>query len=418
MKGSFDVRRVMVIFGTRPEAIKMAPAILALKESPAFEPIVAVTAQHRSMLDQVLDLFSITPDHDLNIIEPRQTLTGVTLKALGKLSPLVEATKPDVVLVQGDTTTTFIGALAAFYNQVPVVHMEAGLRTGMPYSPFPEEINRCLTTRLSSLHLAPTSSNKTNLLVENIAARDVVVTGNTVIDALLHTVDRKVDYDEPALDGIDEVNRRVLLVTAHRRESWGEPMKGIGRALARIARAHPDLLIVFPMHKNPLVREAIMPSVSGLDNVIVVEPLAYGAFARLMNRADVILTDSGGVQEEAPSLGKPVLVMRDTTERPEAMLAGTVKLVGAEEDAIVAATDELLRDDAAYAEMANAVNPYGDGFAAERTVHAIAHFLGDGPPVEEFSSHEVPAASNAVSPSTHSAASVAPFSLGLEDRSN
>jgi UDP-N-acetylglucosamine 2-epimerase (non-hydrolysing) len=224
-------------------------------------------------------------------------------------------------------------------------------------------------------------------------------------------VEKKVDYGEPALDGLDEDERRVLLVTAHRRESWGEPMKGIGRALARIARAHPDLLIVFPMHKNPLVREAIMPSVAGLENVIVVEPLAYGGFARLMDRAHVILTDSGGVQEEAPSLGKPVLVMRDTTERPEAMAAGTVKLVGAEEDAIVAATDELLTDPAAYARMANAVNPYGDGFAAERTVRAIARFLGDGPPVEEFSSHEAPAASVAASPSAHTVASPAPFPL-------
>ena len=389
----------------------MAPAILALQRSPSFEPIVAVTAQHRSMLDQVLELFSITPDHDLNIIQPRQTLTGVTLKALERLSPLVESEKPDVVLVQGDTTTTFIGALAAFYHRVPVVHMEAGLRTGMPYSPFPEEINRQLTTRLSTLHLAPTASNKANLLQENVDEKDIVVTGNTVIDALLHTVEKKVDYDEPALDGLDEDERSVLLVTAHRRESWGEPMKGIGRALARVARAHPDLLIVFPMHKNPLVREAIMPSVAGLDNVRVVEPLAYGGFARLMDRAHVILTDSGGVQEEAPSLGKPVLVMRDSTERPEAMAAGTVKLVGAEEDAIVAATDELLTDPAAYARMANAVNPYGDGFAAERTVRAIARFLGDGPPVEEFSSHEVPAASVAASPSAHTVASPAPFPL-------
>ena len=401
----------MVIFGTRPEAIKMAPAILALKAAKNFEPIVAVTAQHRSMLDQVLDLFAITPHHDLNIIEPRQTLTGVTIKALERLSPLVEAEKPDVVLVQGDTTTTFVGALAAFYHQVPVVHMEAGLRTGNPHSPFPEEINRCLTTRLTGVHLAPTASNKANLLAENVSERDIVVTGNTVIDALLHTVERKVDYDEPALDGIDEDPRKVLLVTAHRRESWGEPMKNIGRALARIARAYPDLLVVFPMHKNPVVREAIAPLINSLDNVIVVEPLAYGGFARLMNRAHIILTDSGGVQEEAPSLGKPVLVMRDTTERPEAMHAGTVKLVGAEEETIVESVRKLLDDEGAYAAMATAVNPYGDGFAAERTVHAIAQFLGDGPPVEEFSSHVEPAASSEAFPSIRSDASVAPFPL-------
>ena len=391
----------------------MAPAILALQASKSFEPIVVVTAQHRSMLDQVLDLFSITPDHDLNIIEPRQTLTGVTLKALERLSPLVEAEKPDVVLVQGDTTTTFVGALAAFYQQVPVVHMEAGLRTGNPHSPFPEEINRCLTTRLTGLHLAPTASNKANLLAENVSERDILVTGNTVIDALLHTVDKRVDYDEPALDGIDDDPRKVLLVTAHRRESWGEPMKGIGRALARIARAYPELLVVFPMHKNPVVREAIAPSISGLDNVIVVEPLAYGGFARLMNRAHLILTDSGGVQEEAPSLGKPVLVMRDTTERPEAMHAGTVKLVGADEESIVESVRKLLDDESAYAAMATAVNPYGDGFAAERTVHAIAQFLGDGPPVEEFASHAEPAVSGEAIPSIRSDASVAPFRLGV-----
>ena len=401
----------MVVFGTRPEAIKVAPAILALKSSPGFEPIVAVTAQHRSMLDQVLDLFGITPDHDLNIIQPRQSLTDVTVRALEKLSPLVAFERPDVILVQGDTTTTFIGALAAFYHQVPVVHMEAGLRTGRPYSPFPEEINRCLTSRLTALHLAPTSSNKINLLAENVPEPAIVVTGNTVIDALLHTVDRRVDYGEPALDGIDEDPRKVLLVTAHRRESWGRPMEGIGRALARIARAHEDLLVVFPMHKNPLVREAILPAVSGLDNVIVTEPLAYGGFARLMARAHVILTDSGGVQEEAPSLGKPVLVMRDTTERPEAMAAGTVKLVGAREEALVEEVGALLGDEVAHAAMANAVNPYGDGFAAERTVHAIAHYLGDGPPVEEFSSPAAPEASSAASPSTGSSAKVAPFPL-------
>lgn len=396
----------MVIFGTRPEAIKMAPAVLALKASPHFEPIVAVTAQHRSMLDQVLDLFGIVPDHDLNILRPRQTLTGVTVRALESLSPLVEREKPDAVLVQGDTTTTFIGALAAFYHQVPVVHMEAGLRTGRPYSPFPEEINRGLTTRLSTLHLAPTASNKSNLLAENVAASSIVVTGNTVIDALLHTVDRRVDYGEPALDGIDDDPRRVILVTAHRRESWGEPMKAIGRAVARIARKHPDALVVWPMHKNPLVREAIVPAIAGVDNVLVTEPLAYGGFARLMDRAHVILTDSGGVQEEAPSLGKPVLVMRDTTERPEAMLAGTVKLVGADEERIVGEVGELLTNDAAYSAMANAVNPYGDGLAAERTVHAIAHYLGDGPPAEEFASHVAPAASTSTTSSSRNTAPV------------
>lgn len=383
----------MVIFGTRPEAIKVAPAILALQASPHFEPIVTVTAQHRSMLDQVLDLFGITPDHDLNVIEPRQTLTKVTVKALEGLSPIIEAEAPDAVLVQGDTTTTFVGGLAAFYQQIPVVHMEAGLRTGMPYSPFPEEINRCLTTHLTSLHLAPTATNKANLLREGIDPASIVVTGNTVIDALLHTVERKVDYGDPALDGLDDDPRKVILVTAHRRESWGEPMKAIGRAVRRIALEQPDVRVVFPVHKNPVVREAVEPELAGLDNVLLIEPLSYGGFARLMNRAHIVLTDSGGVQEEGPSLGKPVLVMRETTERPEAMYAGTVKLVGAFEEPIVRAVTELLSDPASYSAMANAVNPYGDGFASERTVGAIAHFLGDGSPVEEFASHVEPATS-------------------------
>ena len=374
----------MVVFGTRPEAIKVAPVVKALSDSPYFEPVVAVTAQHRSMLDQVLDLFSITPDFDLNIIKDRQTLTSVTLGALSGLSPLMSEHRPDAVVVQGDTTTTFIGALAAFYERIPVVHMEAGLRTGEVYSPYPEEINRRLTTQLAALHLAPTQSNKANLLAENVDPSKIVVTGNTVIDALLWTVGKRVDYDDPRLEAIEASGAPVVLVTAHRRESWGPGMEAIGRALARIASDFPYVRIVFPIHKNPVVREAIVPAIGHFDNVTVVEPLAYGEFARLMNRADVILTDSGGVQEEAPSLGKPVLVMRDTTERPEAMVAGTVKLVGADEEAIVSHVTRLLTDPAAYAAMSNAVNPYGDGHAAARTVGALAHFFGEGPPVTEF----------------------------------
>ncbi len=405
----------MVIFGTRPEAIKVAPAVMALQASPRFHPTVVVTAQHRSMLDQVLALFSITPDHDLDIIEPRQTLTDVTVRALGGLAPVIESEVPDVVLVQGDTTTTFVGALAAFYHQVPVVHMEAGLRTGNPYSPFPEEINRRLATQLTSLHLAPTENNRRNLLRENVDPRRIVVTGNTVIDALLLAIEKNIDYGDPALDGLDDDPRRVVLVTAHRRESWGDPMRSIGKAVARIARAHDDALVVFPMHKNPVVREAIVPEVSGCDNVLLIEPLSYGPFARLMNRAHIILSDSGGVQEEAPSLGKPVLVMRDTTERPEAMVAGTVRLVGTATDPIAESVDELLTNESSYAAMANAVNPYGDGFASDRTVGAVAHFLGDGPPVEEFATHATPVAASAptIHPNDRSASSSkSPFLLG------
>lgn len=362
----------------------MAPLVTALQRSAVFEPLVAVTAQHRGMLDQVLDLFSITPDVDLDIIQPRQTLAGITARALTGLEPAIADLAPDAVVVQGDTTTTFVGALAAFYRQLPVVHVEAGLRTLDRYSPYPEEINRRLTTQLATLHLAPTATSEANLLREGVAASDIVVTGNTVIDALLEVVARRAPYGDPVLDGLDDDPRRVVLVTAHRRESWGPPMESIGRAVARIAKADPDLLVVFPIHRNPVVREAIEPALAGLENVRVIEPLDYGGFSRLMQRAAVILTDSGGVQEEGPSLGKPVLVLRESTERPEAVDAGTVRLVGTDEDTIVEATEQLLHDPAAYARMANAVNPYGDGAAAERSVAAIAHHFGLGPPATRF----------------------------------
>ncbi|HYZ53700.1 MAG TPA: UDP-N-acetylglucosamine 2-epimerase (non-hydrolyzing) [Streptosporangiaceae bacterium] len=382
--GTAARRRIMVIYGTRPEAIKVAPLIRALAGSSLFTPLVAVTAQHRSMLDQVNDVFGIKPEIDLDIHCPGQTLTDITTRALRGVQEILAGEHPDAVVVQGDTTTVFAAALAAFYEQIPVVHLEAGLRTGNPYSPYPEEINRRLATRLAALHLAPTATSKSNLLAENVPPQAIVVTGNTVIDALLWTVGRQLDYGDPALDGLDGTAAPVLLVTAHRRESWGAPMRAIGRALARIARTHRDLRIVFPIHRNPLVREAIMPAIEDLGNVTVTEPLPYGGFARLMNRASVILTDSGGVQEEGPSLGKPVLVMRDTTERPEAVQAGTVKLVGTDEDLIVDMVGRLLTDADAYASMANAVNPYGDGRAAERSVAALAHYFGLGAAPEEF----------------------------------
>ena len=376
--------RVMVIFGTRPEASKVAPVIAELERSPHFEPIVVVTGQHREMLAQVLDLFGIVPHHDLDLCAPGQTLTSVTTGALNGLTPLLEAERPDAVVVQGDTTTTFVGGLAAFYQQIPVVHLEAGLRTGNPYSPFPEEVNRALTTRLATLHLAPTEGNKQNLLVENIEPENIIVTGNTVVDALLRAAELPGGYGDPALEDLDADPRRVVMVTAHRRESWGEGHAGIGRAIAEIARTEPDVQIVFPIHRNPVVRETILPALDGLDNVRVVEPLGYRGLVQLMQRAELIVTDSGGIQEEGPSLGKPVLVMRDTTERPEAVTAGTVRLVGTDELQIVGAIRTVLHDPVQYAAMANAVNPYGDGRAAERTVAALAHLFELGPRPDEF----------------------------------
>jgi UDP-N-acetylglucosamine 2-epimerase (non-hydrolysing) len=367
----------MAVYGTRPEAIKMAPAIEALRESADFEPLVAVTGQHRSMLDQVNRLFGIAPDYDLDILATGQTLTDITNRTLHRLRPVLEKEQPDAVLVQGDTTTTLAGALAAFYQKIPVIHLEAGLRTRSKYSPYPEEMNRRLTTRLADLHLAPTSSARQNLLREGVEEKSVVVTGNTVIDALLRTLARTAgQVSDPTVGLLETDSRRVLLVTAHRRESWGEGMESIGGALASLAALHPDLLVVFPIHRNPAVRAAILPKVAGLENVRVVEPLDYEGFAHLMNRAHLILTDSGGVQEEGPSLGKPVLVMREATERPEGVAAGTVALVGTDAARIVAEVTRLLRDPGAHAKMAQAVNPYGDGLAAERTVQALGHWFG------------------------------------------
>lgn len=373
----------MTVFGTRPEAIKFAPVVLALREDPLFEPVIVVTAQHREMLDQVLELFGIQTDVDLDIHQERQTLAGVTVRAVAGLDDAVAQWNPDMLMVQGDTTSTFTGALAAFYRGVPVAHVEAGLRTGNPRSPFPEEINRRLTTQLTTLHLAPTPSNVANLRGEGIDPDRIVCTGNTVIDALDYAVRMRVGYGEPSLEHLDDDPRRVVLVTVHRRESWGAAMDGIGRALARVA-AEPDLLIVIPIHRNPVVRESILPAVEGLDNVVVCEPLAYGSFARLMDRADLVLTDSGGIQEEAPSRGKPVLVLRDTTERPEAVEAGTVAIVGTEEDVIVERAQRLLRQPDAYDAMAKAVNPYGDGRASERTLAALRWHFGLGPRPQEF----------------------------------
>ncbi|MGU3437180.1 non-hydrolyzing UDP-N-acetylglucosamine 2-epimerase [Actinomycetes bacterium M1A6_2h] len=382
----YCVFTIMPIYGTRPEAIKMAPIVKALQASPQFECVVTVTGQHREMLDQVNDIFDITPDHDLNIIQPRQTLNGVLTRTVEGLDAIFAENAPDAVVVQGDTTTSTAGAIAAFYRGIPVIHAEAGLRSFDLFSPFPEEANRKMTSQITSLHLAPTSTSKENLLREALPEQDIVVTGNTVIDALLHTVEQKLPFSDPQLEEIASSGRRVLLVTTHRRENQGEAMRGVGRALARIAQAEPELTIVLPVHRNPVVREAVLPAIEGLPNVVVTEPLAYGEFTRMLSVAHVVLTDSGGVQEEAPSLGKPVLVMRENTERPEAVTAGTVTLIGTDEERIVTEVYRLLNDDAAYRAMANAVNPYGDGRAAERTLAAIEQMFGVGQRIADFDS--------------------------------
>lgn len=374
----------MPIFGTRPEAIKMAPIVAALQRSELFECVVTVTGQHREMLDQVNELFGIVPDHDLNILQQRQSLSAIMTRTIDGLDKLFSESKPDAVVVQGDTTTSTAGAIAAFYHGIPVVHVEAGLRSGNLFSPFPEEANRKITSQIASLHLAPTSTSKANLLAEGVNAEDIVITGNSVIDALLTTVDKQIPFSDPQLEELAASGRKVLLVTTHRRENQGDAMRGVGRALARIADAEPDLVIVLPAHKNPVVREAVLPALEGKPNVVVTEPLPYGEFTRMLSLAHIVLTDSGGVQEEAPSLGKPVLVMRDNTERPEALHAGTVTLIGTDEERIVKEVDRLLHDQDHFDSMANAVNPYGDGEASARTVAAIAHMLNLGPRLAEF----------------------------------
>lgn len=365
--------KVMTIFGTRPEAIKMAPVVKALEESPDMESIVCVTAQHREMLDQVLHLFDIEPDYDLNIMSQGQTLFDVTTKALLGLKEVLEAAKPDVVLVHGDTTTTFAGALAAFYEGIPVGHVEAGLRTGNMYSPFPEEMNRSVTGVLAKYHFAPTTSSEANLRRENIEKTHIYVTGNTVIDALQTTVQDEYIFQEELLNKLDYTNKKVVLVTTHRRENLGEPMRNVYKAIKRLVEAHEDVEIVFPVHRNPKVRSIVEEELGNIDRVNLIDPLEYEPFANLMARSYLILTDSGGIQEEAPSLGKPVLVLRDTTERPEAVEAGTVKLIGTDLDRVYKTAHDLLSNKLSYEQMSNAVNPYGDGQASNRIVQALRY---------------------------------------------
>ncbi|MCK9904088.1 UDP-N-acetylglucosamine 2-epimerase (non-hydrolyzing) [Frankia sp. Cpl3] len=365
----------------------MAPVVHELRRGRSLRPVLAVTGQHRTMLDQVNSLFGLVPDYDLEILQHRQSLSGVTTRALAGLEAVMTEVRPDAVVVQGDTTTAFTGALAAFYQNVPVVHLEAGLRTDDPSSPFPEEINRRLTAQLADLHLAPTPSARANLLAEGVRADSILVTGNTVIDALLQVTAAPPPDDRLLADvrqRIGDSGRPVVLVTAHRRESWGEPLARVGAALARLATERPELLIVLPAHRNPAVREAVLPPLAGLPGIIVADPVDYAAFAHLMAMATVVLTDSGGVQEEAPSLGKPVLVLRDNTERPEGVRAGTARLVGTDPDQIVAAVGNLVDDPVAYAAMAGAVNPYGDGQAARRAVAAIEHRLLGAPVPDAF----------------------------------
>ena len=379
-------RTILIIYGTRPEAIKISPVVAQLRRSQHIRPVVAVTGQHRAMLDQVNRLFGIEPEHDLDIISTRQTLESITTKALAGVSQVITAERPDAVLVQGDTTTCFAAAVAAFYQQVPIVHLEAGLRTWERYNPFPEEMNRLLTSQLASLHLAPTQTSHANLLRNGIDDKDIVITGNTVIDALLEVVCRETEIEDVVLRRTLATvgDRPLLLVTSHRRESWGEPMARTAQAIARLARAHPSLAIVLPAHLNPVVREVLLPPLAGLANVVITDPLSYSDFSQVLNRSTVVLTDSGGVQEEAPSLGKPVLVMRETTERPEAVTAGTVRLVGTDSDMIFNEVSTLLTDQQAYERMARAVNPYGDGQAARRSVMAIEHFFGLGERPDSF----------------------------------
>ena len=378
--------KVMTIFGTRPEAIKMAPVVLELQKYPEqIQPIVTVTAQHREMLDQVLQLFRIQPDYDLDIMSPSQTLFDITSRALTGLNEVLAEARPDLVLVHGDTTTTFVGALAAFYHQIPVGHVEAGLRTGDKYSPYPEEMNRKLAGVLTDLHFAPTVTARQNLLKENVASESVFVTGNTVIDALLATVKPEFRFADELLTSLDFVGRRVILVTTHRRENLGEPMRHVYQALKRIVTEFSDVEVVFPVHRNPKVREVVESVLGHLPRVHLTDPLDYEPFVNLMARSTLILTDSGGIQEEAPSLGKPVLVLRDTTERPEAIEAGTVRLIGTAEETVYVETKALLSNPAQYRAMSEATNPYGDGKASRRIVQTILWRQGmNATPPEPF----------------------------------
>lgn len=367
--------KIMILFGTRPEAIKMAPLVIALKQDPRFQTLVTLTAQHREMLDQVLALFAITADYDLNLMKPGQTLSYLTASILNELKPILTTESPDMILVHGDTTTAFAAALSAFYEQIPIGHVEAGLRTKNKYSPYPEEMNRTLIGQLADLHFCPTIGNRDNMVREAIAETQLVITGNTVIDALLMAVREDYHFENPILNAIDYSNKRVILLTCHRRENIGAPMTQIFAAIRAMVLANPDVEVVFPMHPNPLIAEAALPLLGDLERVHILAPLDYGELSNLMGRAFLVLTDSGGIQEEAPALGKPVVVLRRETERPEAVAAGTVVMGGVDQANILRITQQLLDDRQAYQQMAHAVNPYGDGQAARRICSAIADYF-------------------------------------------
>lgn len=374
-----EKRKVVTVFGTRPDAIKLAPVLKELARYPdRLHSITVVTAQHREMLDQVLNLFFITPDYDLDIMRPTQSPFDVTTKTLTDLQPILERENPDIVLVQGDTTTAFAAALAAFYLRIPIGHVEAGLRTYDKYQPFPEEKNRQLVSAMADIHFAPTPEARRNLLKEGIDARNIYVTGNTAIDAVLEVVRRDQAFALRALNQVDLDRQRVILVTAHRRENWGEPIRSICHAVRDIVNSQGDIMVVFSVHPNPAVQRVVRAELDGVERVLLLEPLDYESFVHLMNRAYLILTDSGGIQEEAPSLGKPVLVLRNVTERPEGVEAGTSQVVGTGRQEIVEATLRLLTDSEAYTGMAKVINPYGDGKAGQRIVRTLLAFLESG----------------------------------------
>ena len=368
--------KVMSVFGTRPEAVKMAPLVKEMEKYVDIESVVCVTAQHREMLDQVLDLFDIHPDYDLDIMKQRQTLTGVTTKVLEGLDEVLEEAKPDIVLVHGDTTTSFAAALAAFYKQIKVGHVEAGLRTYNKYEPFPEEMNRKLTGSLTDLHFSPTPLAKEHLLREAVDEESIFVTGNTVIDALATTVEEEYNFTVEELNNIDYTNKRVITMTAHRRENWGQPLINICNAVRQTVLENEDVEVVYAVHKNPIVRDVVYEILGNIERVHLVEPLDLKDMHNLMKRSYLVLTDSGGLQEEVPSLGKPVLVLRNVTERPEGIEAGTLKLAGIEEETIYNLTKELLTNEEVYHQMAKAKNPFGDGNASKRIVEAILYHFG------------------------------------------
>lgn len=368
--------KVMTVFGTRPEAIKMAPLAIELEKNPNIESIVCVTAQHRQMLDQVLEIFNIKPDYDLDIMKERQTLVEITARVLEGLDKVLKEAKPDIVLVHGDTSTSFVGALAAFYNQIKVGHVEAGLRTYDIYSPFPEEMNRCLTGRIAEMNFSPTINNKNNLLKENVKEDTIFITGNTVIDAMKTTVKDNFVFKTEELNKIDYKAKRVITMTAHRRENLGKPLENICNAVKRLVKKYDDIEVVYPVHLNPAVRETVNGILGGMDRVHLIEPVNVDELHNLMARSYLVMTDSGGIQEEAPYLAKPVLVMRKETERPEAVDAGTVKIAGVDEEVIFNLACDLIDNKDSYDKMAKAINPYGDGNASERIVDAILYEFG------------------------------------------